>query len=169
MSDKPTVHGEELEVTGVKGTDYLVLDDYLPYRLLRVTSEITELYDKRYRAELGITIPESRVIHVLARFSDISSREICQMTTLSKSSVSIAIQRLEAAGILTREANAQDQRLVTLTFTDKGYVLRKKLVRLALDMEADIIKFMGKTNANELMGILGSLRGYADSKPRKSK
>lgn len=169
MSDPQSLDGSELEATGVKGTDYLILDDYLPYRLLRVTSEITDLYDKRYRADLGITIPESRVIHVLARFSDISSREICQMTTLSKSSVSIALQRLEAAGILTREANVQDQRLVTLTFTEKGNVLRKKLVRLALDMEADIIRFMGKTNANELMGILASVRGYAGSKPKKSK
>ncbi len=169
MSDPRSLDGSKLEATGIKGTDYLILDDYLPYRLLRVTSEITELYNKRYRVELGITIPESRVIHVLARFSDISSREICQMTTLSKSSVSIALQRLEAAGILTREANMQDQRLVTLKFTNKGNVLRKKLVRLALDMEADIIKFMGKTSANELMSILASVRGYTGNMPKKSK
>ncbi|MGK8642562.1 MarR family winged helix-turn-helix transcriptional regulator [Brucella anthropi] len=169
MSDKKSPEESELEATGVKGSDYLILDDYLPYRLLRVTSEITDLYDKRYKAELGITIPESRVIHVLARFSDISSREICQMTTLSKSSVSIALQRLEAAGVLTREANTQDQRLVTLTFTKKGNVLRKKLVGLALEMEADIIKFMGEPKAHDLMNILDGLRGYSDNQPKKNK
>jgi DNA-binding MarR family transcriptional regulator len=169
MTDKQTLSEKQSKVSGVKGSDYLILDDYLPYRLLRVTNEITQLYDKRYKVELGITIPESRVIHVLARFSDISSREICQMTTLSKSGVSIALQRLEAAGILTRETNVQDQRLVTLGFTKKGDVLRKKLVKLALEMEADIIKFMGTTSAHELMTILDGLRGYPDSKPKKSK
>jgi DNA-binding MarR family transcriptional regulator len=91
------------------------------------------------------------------------------MTTLSKSSVSIALQRLEAAGILTREANTQDQRLVTLAFTKKGNILRRKLVKLALEMEADIIKFMGATRAQDLMKILEGLRGYSDHRPKKNK
>lgn len=169
MSDIQSLDESELATKGIKGVDYLILDDYLPYRLLRATSEITQIYDKRYKDKLGITIPESRVIHVLARFADISSREICQMTTLSKASVSVSLQRLEAAGILTRETNVQDQRLVTLTFTKKGNVLRKKLVKLALEMEADIIKFMGATSALDLMNILEGLRGYSSPAPKKSK
>ncbi|MGV6872131.1 MarR family winged helix-turn-helix transcriptional regulator [Pseudochelatococcus sp. B33] len=170
MTGRDPSDGRDLPAAaGVKGEDYLILDDYLPYRLLYVTNQITQIYDKRYKNELGITIPESRVIHVLARFSDISSREICQMTTLSKSGVSIALRRLEAAGILTREANAADQRLVRLTFTKKGNALRKKLVKLALEMEADIIAFMGEARAHDLLNILDVLRGYTERKPEKSK
>lgn len=146
----------------IKGIDYLILDEYLPHRLLYVTAQVTQIYDVRYKKELGISIPESRVIHVLARNSEISSREICRMTTLAKSRVSVALQRLEAAGILTREPNANDQRLVSLQFTAKGNVLRKKLVRLAIEMETDIIKLLGKKRTADLEQTLDILRRHLD-------
>ena len=151
--------------SGVIDVDFLMLDRYLPYQLLYVTSRITEIYDKRYKEELGITIPESRVIHVLARYPNISSREVCLMTTLSKSGVSLALQRLEAAGLLLRRANTSDQRLVTVTFTKKGNALRKKLVKLALEMEAHIVRFMGKARAGSLMDTLERLSGYSEQAP----
>src|SRR5690606_512044 len=107
MRRKKASEDDELLVSeGTKGIDYSILDEYLPYRLLYVTAQETQIYDERYKRELGITIPESRVIHVLARYSKISSREICRMTTLAKSRVSVALQRLEAAGILTRTPNS---------------------------------------------------------------
>ncbi|WP_011578914.1 MULTISPECIES: MarR family winged helix-turn-helix transcriptional regulator [Chelativorans] len=156
---------EALVSEGVKGVDYIILDDYLPYRLLYVTAQVTQMYDERYRRELGITIPESRVIHVLARYSKISSREICRMTTLAKSRVSVALQRLEAAGILTRTTNAADQRLISLKFTKKGNILRKKLVTLAQEMEADIIRQLGKARAQDLVKTLDMMRGYFEHAP----
>lgn len=154
---------QALVSAGEKGVDYIILDEYLPYRLLYVTAQVTQMYDERYKRELGITIPESRVIHVLARYSEISSREICRMTTLAKSRVSAALTRLDAAGILTRTTNSEDQRLVSLKFTKKGNILRKKLVALAQEMEADIIRHLGDDRALELVGTLDVMRNYLDS------
>lgn len=166
MAENKTREEDDALVSeGVKGTDYIILDEYLPYRLLYVTAQVTQMYDERYKRELGITIPESRVIHVLARYSKISSREICRMTTLAKSRVSVALQRLEAAGILTRTANSTDQRLVSLKFTRKGNALRKKLVALAQEMEADIIRAIGEKRAHDLVGILDVMRDHLDHLP----
>jgi DNA-binding MarR family transcriptional regulator len=166
MAESKTLEEDEVLVSeGTKGTDYIILDEYLPYRLLYVTAQVTQMYDERYKRELGITIPESRVIHVLARYSKISSREICRMTTLAKSRVSVALQRLEAAGILTRMTNATDQRLVSLKFTRKGNALRKKLVVLAQEMEADIIRSIGEERARDLVSTLDVVREYLERLP----
>ena len=159
--------GFDGEVRGILGEDYIILDEYLPYKLLYVTAQVTQIYDERYRRELGLTIPESRVIHVLARNSEISSREICRMTTLAKSRVSVALQRLETAGYLLRKPNATDQRLISLSFTKKGNALRKKLVKLSLEMEADIVAALGTQTAADLVNALDRLRGHLERTPPK--
>lgn len=154
---------------GVLGVDYILLDEYVPYKLLYVTALVTQIYDERYRRELGLTIPESRVIHVLARNSEISSREICRMTTLAKSRVSVALQRLETAGYLRRKPNDTDQRLLSLSFTKKGDALRKKLVKLSLEMEADIVDALGQETTAELVNALDRLRAHIEKNPPETR
>jgi hypothetical protein len=88
---------------------------FMPYRLLMVTNRLSQAFARRYQAEFGITIPESRVLNVTTHFGPLSSHEICERSAMSKSRISAALGRLVAAGLIERETDPADQRLLRLT------------------------------------------------------
>ncbi len=137
--------------------EVLALESFLPYRLLVVTEQVSQFYARRYAADFGITIPESRVLTVIARFAPLSSREICERTAMVKSRVSVAVARLVAAGLLIRTVNTKDGRLLSLTLSRQGRALYRKIVPAALEMERHLVSGLGPAGRATLMRLLDGI------------
>lgn len=148
---------------------------FMPYRLLMVTNRLSQAYARRYQAEFGITIPESRVLNVTTRFGPLSSHEICERTAMTKSRVSAALGRLVAAGLIERETDPTDQRLLRLTTSRRGRALYARIVPVALEIERAVIADIGEAGRQELMRLLASMddriagleTGRQDTDPRR--
>lgn len=136
---------------------WLDLDAFLPYQMLVATERMSHLFARRYAAEFGITIPESRVLTVIARYAPLSSREICDRTMIGKSQVSVAVSRLVAAGLLTREADPSDGRLLSLCLSLPGEALYRRLVPVALEMEAALLRTFSTPDRARLLDMLVAL------------
>lgn len=132
----------------------LHLKRYLPYQLLVVTSAITQRTSGIYAEKLGITIAEARVITVVHSFGPVSTFEVADLTKMDKAKISRAIKQLAAVGILQRDANAEDKRLITLALTPKGEELRKRLVDIMQDIEADVFASLTTGEKSELSRLL---------------
>jgi DNA-binding MarR family transcriptional regulator len=130
------------------------LGEFLPYRMLVVTSKVTQVFAERYKREFGITIPESRILNVLGRRSPLSSWEICEQTTLNKTRVSVALNSLVGAGLVDRATHETDQRQLQLSLTRKGEALRQKMVAAALQMEQQVIASFGPADRKAFMNLL---------------
>lgn len=141
----------------------LDLESFVPYRLLMVTDQVSQWFARRYAAEFGITIPESRVLTVIARYAPLSSRSICERTTMAKSRVSIAVSRLVTAGLLTRDVDASDGRLLRLALSPQGEALYRKIVPVALEMEAALVKDLGSSGRETLMRSLHAMACTAEA------
>lgn len=146
---------------------WLDLDAFLPYQMLVATEQVSQLFARRYTVEFGITIPESRVLTVIARYAPLSSREICDRTMIGKSQVSVAVSRLVAAGLLTREADPSDGRLLSLRLSPSGDALYRRLVPVALEMEAALLKRFSMPDRARLQDMLVTL-GQAASEDAES-
>lgn len=133
------------------------LDNYLPYRLLVVTARVTQAYERRYERDFGISIPESRVLNVIGQHKVLNSTEICELTTMTKSRVSMAVNRLVAAGLLTREGDANDQRVARLAFSPEGEALYRRMVPVALEMESQLTASFGPKDRATFMKLLRAI------------
>jgi DNA-binding MarR family transcriptional regulator len=134
--------------------EWFDLETFMPYQLLVVTDRVSQFFARRYAAEFGITIPESRVLIVIAQYAPLSSREICERTRMAKSRVSIAVSRLVAAGLLTRAVDTEDGRLLSLALSREGKALYRRIVPVALELQARLVAELGPSGREKLMRLL---------------
>lgn len=131
---------------------------FLPYQLAvlagRVSREFSAIYKERY----GIGVVEWRVIAHLSQTSEtVSVREICEKVELEKSKVSRAVARLQARGLVAKQINADDRRLVELKLTAQGRKMISELADLATEFEQALMNRLpdqGKGLRLELSALL---------------
>lgn len=131
---------------------------FLPYQLAvlagRVSREFSAIYKERY----GIGVAEWRVIAHLSQTSEtVSVREICEKVELEKSKVSRAVARLQARGLVAKQINADDRRLVELKLTAQGRKMISELADLATEFEQALMNRLpdqGKGLRLELSALL---------------
>ncbi|WP_374309559.1 MarR family winged helix-turn-helix transcriptional regulator [Methylocella sp.] len=83
---------------------------------------------------LGITYPQYLVLHALWEQDGRSVRAIAERLALESSTVTPLLKRLEAAGLVTRARNPDDEREVEARLTAAGRALRGRCGRLAQEL-----------------------------------
>lgn len=133
------------------------LDRFLPYRMNvlahRLSTELASIYESRF----SISIPEWRVLAHLSASSKVSVREIHARVNMDKSKVTRAAQQLEAAGLITKDINAEDRRLVSLKLTPKGRALFARIQPLALDYQRQMLSRLSEDEQRQLDAIVTKL------------
>ena len=95
--------------------DKLHLEHFVPYRLSVLTNIVSMSIADAYEREFGLTIPQWRVLAVLARYPGLSAIEVAERTAMDKVAVSRAVAHLLERGLLTREMHGDDRRRSVLT------------------------------------------------------
>jgi DNA-binding MarR family transcriptional regulator len=138
----------------------LSLDRFLPYRLAVLAREISVALARKYQADLGISIPEWRVIAHIAEVGTCSSGELCARTAMDKAKVNRAVTRLVAAGLVLAEISDRDRRLNVLKLTARGCRVYERVVPMALDHERALLDALSEAERRELMRIIGKLQEH---------
>lgn len=116
----------------------LSLDTFLPYRLSFTSNLVSSAIASAYEALFGLTIPEWRLIAVIAETAGVTQLSIGQRTLMDKVTVSRAAISLADRGLLARSPNAQDRRSHLLTLTQAGRELYAQVGPKALELEREI-------------------------------
>ena len=116
----------------------LVLDEFIPFRLSFTSNLVSDTIASAYEALFGLSIPEWRLITVVAETGGVTQLEIGRRTRMDKVTVSRAAAALVARGLLLRHANPDDKRSHDLRLTDAGQALYRAVVPEALALEARI-------------------------------
>lgn len=116
-------------------TDVVQLNQFVPYRMVHLASNISLALSKIYKQEFDITIPEWRVLAQLAQQQKLYSKDIGKITSMDKSKVSRAVKILENKHCLVRQVDKQDNRAACLFLTAKGLALYQKIAPKALQWE----------------------------------
>ena len=102
-----------------------LLTDHLCYTLYATSMAINRLY-KPLLDEMGITYPQYLVLTVLNEEDGSTIGGIAGRLALESSTVTPLVQRLERAGLVTRQRSLSDERQVQVHLTSGG---RDLLVR----------------------------------------
>ncbi len=135
------------------------LSAFLPYQLAVASSRVSKAFAERYKAELGLSIPEWRVLAHLAQSDAVSVREIHARVDMDKSKVSRAAARLEEGGLIEKRENPDDRRLLDMRLTAKGREVIARIVPIADAYQAEILASLGDLAPEFRAGLLKLYEG----------
>jgi DNA-binding MarR family transcriptional regulator len=138
----------------------LALDDYLPYRLSVASNAVSRLIARAYEDRFGLTIPQWRLIAVLAEKS-LTQQALVARTAMDKVTVSRAAQALVGRRLVGRAAHEADGRSHMLALTEEGRRLYAEVAPLALAYEAALMSGLTPAEVETLKRLLMRLETAA--------
>ena len=102
----------------------LTLEDQLCFSLYATSMAINRIY-KPLLDELGITYPQYLVLSSLWEEDGRTVGAIAERLSLESSTITPLLKRLEAAALVTRARQADDERRVLVSLTDRGRALKQ--------------------------------------------
>lgn len=142
--------------------DALRLDSYLPYRLSVASNAVSGLIARAYEDRFGLSIPQWRLLCVLAEQQALTQVQIVVRTMMDKVTVSRAAQGLAKRRLIGRTQNTTDGRSHVLALTPAGRSLHVEIAPLALAYEAALISGLDPSEVLLLKRLLGRLQATAE-------
>lgn len=151
------------KAAGRSNNDQLHLDQFVPYRLSVLTNTISMRIAHAYERQFGLSVPEWRVIAVLARYPDLSAVEVAERTAMDKVAVSRAVRSLIAVRRLKRSYDKNDRRRSVLRLSSAGEAVYSQVAPLALRYEEDLLAVLNSEERSALDLLLARLLERARS------
>jgi len=139
----------------------LQLDRFVPYRLAVLSSIVSVSIANAYEQEFGLTIPEWRVLAVLARYPKLSAIEVSERAAMDKVAVSRAVQSLIAAKRVVRSYAKGDRRRSVLKLSPNGKSVYTRVAPLALRYERKLLTSLSEHERRTLDRLIGRLTDRA--------
>ena len=139
----------------------LKLDAYLPYRLSVASNAVSGLIARAYEDRFGLTIPQWRLICVLAEDGGLTQVAIVSRTGMDKVTVSRAAQGLAKRRLVARTDHHADGRSHVLALSAEGSRLYSEIAPLALAYEAALIAGLAPSEVALLKRLLNRLQSAA--------
>lgn len=143
------------------GDGPLVLERFLPYRLSVLSNRISRGLAGLYSDQFDLTVPEWRVMAMLGRFPGLSANDVCDLTQMDKVRVSRAVARLLAADRIERRRDPSDRRRSSLSLSQEGRRIYRRIVPVARAYEAEILEALDGRELGELNDLLNKLDAIA--------
>ena len=139
----------------------LELDRFLPYRLSVLSNIVSTAISGAYEKRFGLTIPEWRVMAVLAMTPGLSAAEVAQRTAMDKVAVSRAVASLLREHRIVRQTARADRRRSLLRLSAAGEKVYAQVVPMALDYERDLLAPLSRKDREVVDRAIRILLGRA--------
>ena len=100
-----------------------------------------------------------RVLYVLWVFEPMSARDVVETMQVSRQTASNILRSLEADGLITRERNPDDARLITIRLTPEGRIGVEQALEDQFRLDAVIFEVLSAEEREQLAEMLGRVRG----------
>ena len=157
------MNGTKEKVIDSQPETALQLDRFIPYRLSVLTNTVSMVIANAYEREFGLSIPQWRVMAVLARYPDLSAVEVAERTAMDKVAVSRAIQGLLDDKRVLRAFDKGDRRRSILRLSAAGQAVYTRVAPMALRYEAELLSALSPTDQRTLDRLLARLMDRAKS------
>jgi DNA-binding MarR family transcriptional regulator len=141
----------------------LDLFKFVPFRLNRLSAEVSQALSSEYQERYKLDIPEWRVLATLGfRNEACTAQYISHCTRTHKSTISRAVTSLMQRHLVERVENADDRREFSLRMTDKGKALYEELIPRLLRKEQGIMACLSAQERKDFARLLGKMEESLD-------
>lgn len=137
----------------------LVLDDFIPFRLSFTSNLVSDTIARAYETLFGLSIPEWRLIAVVAEAGSVTQSALGTRTRMDKVTVSRAAGALVDRGLVFREANPDDRRSHLLRLSADGRSLHAIVAPKALELERRIFQDFDPADIARFVAMLRRIEG----------
>jgi DNA-binding MarR family transcriptional regulator len=148
--------------------DDLLLERQLCFALTVASRSVVGAY-KPVLDRLGLTHPQYLVMLSLWESSPRSVRDISEALAQEPATISPLLRRLEAAGFITRQRMAGNERTLAVGLTPRGAALRQQATQVPAAMMARLgltREQVGRLHAS-MMDLIAATRSDAEGTPRR--
>jgi DNA-binding MarR family transcriptional regulator len=148
------------EIVFMKKLDLL---NFVPFRMNRLSAEISTALSSEYRDLYGIEVPEWRVIATLGfREEPCTAQYVVQSTRTHKSTISRAVTSLLERGLIERIESPVDRREYSLQLSREGRALYLGLIPRLLNREREILACLSATELRHFENALSKIEKSLD-------
>jgi DNA-binding MarR family transcriptional regulator len=127
--------------------------------LVRTNDRLQIQFVRLFR-QYGLTPSQYNVLRILrGEGAPLPILEIADRTVTVVPGITGLIDRLEAAGLVSRERSAEDRRVVYVALTEKAAKTLAKIDRPLVELHERLMGHMSRTEINELIRLLDKVRG----------
>ena len=101
----------------------LALEEQVCFALVVAARSVVAVYRPALEP-MGLTHPQYLVMLALWQHAPVSVKDLSRMLQLDPGTLSPLLKRLQAAGLIRRERDQDDERSLAITLTDTGTALR---------------------------------------------
>lgn len=143
----------------------LNVDDFLTFRLTRLSNALRTNLTKRYLEEFELSLPEWRLLALVARFAPMRFSEVTARSSMDKGQVSRTLRVMATRG-LTKMKTIKDRGSrstealaapVMVSITPKGTALYKAVLPVARRRQADLLLTLSESERVALSSIIDKL------------
>ena len=127
---------------------------YLTYKLDLIKTIASKAADAHYRKAFDLRIRELRVLRLVHRFPGITATELGSKLVVDKTLLSKNIAYLEARGLISREADAKDNRLQCLSLTEADLKIWQESERIGRRLEGEMFSGLTPDEWDKLHSLL---------------
>jgi DNA-binding MarR family transcriptional regulator len=138
--------------------DILILESFLPYRLMRLSEAVSREFAKAYHDRYGLSRPEWRVFATLGQYGTMTATAIGVHSAMHKTKVSRAVAALEKRKWLARETDVADRRVERLSLTKAGRAAYREMVPVAREFEAKLLDRIDERGSRQMFHGLAALQ-----------
>ena len=136
----------------------LDLFKFVPFRLNRLSAEVSQALSSEYQERYGLDIPEWRVLATLGfRNEACTAQYISHCTRTHKSTISRAVMSLMQRHLVARVEDADDRRAFSLRMTEKGKALYEELIPRLLRKEQGIMACLSAQERKDFARLLSKM------------
>ena len=136
--------------------------DLLSSRLLRLSNTLGLYSSRRYRSQFGVTLPEWRVLSIIALQRTTSARDISLTLATDKAWVGLTVQKLERRDFVRRVPDKRDARRTLVSLTKQGQQVHDAIMLNALRRQKRLLSKLKDDEAQSLIASLDKLQAEAD-------
>lgn len=136
--------------------------DLLTYRFLRLSNTLGLYAGRRYREQFNVTLPEWRVLSIVALRGPTTARDISRVLATDKGWVGLSLEKLKRRGYLTRSSDRRDARRALVNLTEKGKTLHNAIMSVARWRQQRLLATLSPDAAAILITSLDRLQAEAD-------
>lgn len=141
----------------------LILEQFVPYRLSLVANRVSRSLSRIYADRFGLSIPQWRVLAVLAQHKRLSAEQVARFTAMDKVAVSRAVARLAGRRYLRRRRDPADRRRSVLSLSRSGRSVYEQIAPLACDYERALLQRLNSARS-QLEQVLTDLEQATDAR-----
>jgi DNA-binding MarR family transcriptional regulator len=148
----------------------LTVDHFLTTMVSQVINGLRRTVTLPYAEAFGVTVPEWRLLSLLAYAKSLPFAELVVQSTSDKALVSRTVRRLEAQGLVTIHAEGSTPRKkLTCVITPAGEAFHDKVIPTARQAQATMIRLLTPTEREVTYRALKKLHAHCMAIPENGK